>query len=103
MAYRPKIMEKLEAAVSEKYYSGMNVFDVFDNCNEHHHVQEQQEDGVVNIEAVRKSLELQRKMLKARDQMETPMTGGLSPKDRYLHKRFQDVKEQKRKKEKMIK
>lgn len=42
-------------------------------------------------------------MTKKKEELNEPNIQGLSPKERYLHKHFEDVKEQKRKTEKMLK
>ena len=41
-------------------------------------------------------------MTKKQNQLNSPTSSALSPRDRYLSKHFSDVKEQKRKKEKML-
>lgn len=62
LAYKPKILEKLDEPESDTFYNGMAVF-YQDQSKSHGHGRDyghnhhEDEDGVVNFEGVRQSLE----------------------------------------------
>ena len=87
---------KEEHTADDTYYNGMNVFK---DCDEHYH---EDEDGIVNINSIRQSLDFQRLMTRKQNQLNSPPASALSPRDKYLNKHFYEVKEQKRKMEKML-